>query len=167
MSKAMLTKQQDSNRAKIAATQRRRAEVENARQAPAEVSEVIRATLVKQEAERARVLRYQLAALGAGEYAEPFTVRAAGSTARVDVGDVLVGLLGVDRMMELLQPHLDTLPDGLTAEQRRQQLAEIDAELLALGHAEMDLIEQCEAEGVPFTWRANMDPAIVLRLARQ
>jgi hypothetical protein len=148
-------------RAKLAAKQAERIDTVEAHDAPEEIAAGARKHFETIAADRAGMLRR---ALAAGEFDSLFRVPARPGS--VEITAALLGVLSVDDLMERMQPHIAGLPAGLTAKQRRVKLAAIDAELTRLENAEMDLIEQLERDGVAFTLRADMSPAVFLRISQ-
>lgn len=162
MMPTVATKKLAATRAEIADAIRKRAEIESAPLSRADV----RGRLMQRVASlRERALRpfaHRVAVLGSPGEPDPFVLGA--DRGAVDVGPLLALLLGPDRVAELLQPVLDTLPAGMSAEARRNALAELDATITRLGHAEEDIVESLEAQGVAVTRRSDADPAVVFRL---
>jgi hypothetical protein len=147
-------------RAHIARLQADRAVVVAAPDARSEVIEHWSTAFAQAAAARARSIAHHLTARDGS----PLSVPAPRAGEPVDLLPVLAALLGADHLTELLTPHFAALPDGLTHADRRQQLAELDARINAAEHAEMDAIEDLESRGLPFTWRADQSPAVVLRV---
>lgn len=148
-------------RAQIRDLQSRRVEIEGAPISRAERAELLRQHFDGLASQHQRALRHQLSLFGHGEIGRPFSV-AGGPT--LDLAPMLAAVLGADALLTALAPHLAALPEGIGATEKAQQLAELDAELLRLAHAEQDVIDAAEAVGEPVAYRADADPAIVLRI---
>jgi hypothetical protein len=148
-------------RADIARLQADRAAVVAAPDSRAEIIDYWRGRFASDAAGRVRSVAHHLAARRDGY---PLGVAAPRAGEPLDLLPVLATLLGADHLIELLAPHFAALPDGLTHTERRQRLAELDAEINAAEHAEMTAVEDVESRGLPFTWRADQSPAVVLRL---
>jgi DNA-binding response OmpR family regulator len=148
-------------RAKLSALQAARVDTLDAPAAPSEISARLRVHFEQTATDRAGTVRRTLAA---GEFDSLFRVPA--RPGAVDITPALLGVFTVDELMQRMKPHLSALPAGMTKAARRTKLAEIDAEILSIEHAEMDCIEALERDGVAFTLRADMTPAVYLRVAR-
>ncbi len=76
----------------------------------------------------------------------------------------LLAWLDPERMVERLDAMIDALPDGeaMTTEDQQKALAELNAEIEALGRQEEALIEGAFAGGVDILRRSGADPACVL-----
>jgi hypothetical protein len=120
-------------------------------QSAAEIREHWRAWIERTAQARVRKVAYELSQ---GPEGRPFDG---------DVGALLCLLHG-DRLIEMLKPALASLPAGISAADRRQQLAELDAAILEVEHREQDLLDLAEAQGLPFEYRADANPAVVLRV---
>jgi hypothetical protein len=151
----------DKLRAKLAALQASRVDTVGAPVSPDEIGTRLQQHLESIAADRAGMLRR---ALAAGEFDSLFRVPARPGS--VDTLHALLSVFTVDELMQRMQPHLAGLPAGLTAQQRRTKLAQIDAEILSVEHAEMDAVEALEREGLPVTLRGDMSPAVYLRVSR-
>jgi len=93
-----------------------------------------------------------------------FTLKADGH-GNVDATGLMFALadpLALDAALSVIVDR--EIGEGPDAAGRAARLAEIDAELLRLGHKEEDIIEAAEAAGTPIDRRANADPTVVLRL---
>lgn len=96
-----------------------------------------------------------------GHSFSPFRINA--SPGLVDLGPVLVAAIGAEAMRARLMKNADALPIGMPKADREARIAEIDAELLAIGREEEQLIMQSEDEDAPIARRWDADPAIVLQ----
>jgi hypothetical protein len=75
---------------------------------------------------------------------------------------LLVALVG-DRIRELVDARLPELTaDGVSAEQRRKLLADLDAKALELELAEERLVRVLEADGLEIARRPHQDPRALL-----
>lgn len=155
-------KRLDALRVQIAEKTSQHLKVANAPQSRADVQEGLRHYAESAAAAALRPLAYKLASVGGAETA-PFSIRGNGGT--VDLAPLLCLLVGADRLVELLQPVLATLPDGMSVLTKREALRALDVEILKLGHEEETVIEDLETQGVRVTRRGGADPAIVLREA--
>jgi len=77
----------------------------------------------------------------------------------------LVALLGADTVAAVMLARLDSVPPGLTAAERASQLAELDAELNQLEHAEEQAIADSERAGNLIPRRDDCRIDVVLALA--
>ena len=162
MSPQVALKKLDALRLQLAEKTREHLKVANAPPSRADVCEAVRGYAERAAAEALRPLAYKLASMGGAENA-PFNIRSNNGT--VDLAPLLCVLLGPDRLVELLEPVLSTLPDGMGTAEKRAALRTLDAEILALQHEEETVIEDLESQGVHVTRRGDADPAIVLREA--
>ena len=122
----------------------------------------IREHLERVAADRARGLQYAVTNFVSGEAASPLTVKAnAGGI--VDLTHTLVALLGVDAVAAGLCRHLPEHADGISETDRSARLDQLRAQLLAAEHKEQDRIDAARADGVWIPYRADANPAVVLR----
>ena len=79
-------------------------------------------------------------------------------------GRRLIAWLDPERMVARLDEKVDALPDGeaMSTEDQQKELAELAAEIDALGRQEEALIEAAFAGGVDILRRSGADPAAVL-----
>jgi hypothetical protein len=118
----------------------------------------VRATLVAHEERGARATRHAWSTVLTGQPGQFFTVHV---DRTVNLGDLLVPLLGVDAVLSALTRHLDD-GDDLAKPERAARLAAFDAELLQLERAEEALIREIEAAGGLALRRADANPVVVL-----
>jgi hypothetical protein len=161
MTPEKLTRELAATRAKIDGLKADDRAVVAAPDDPNEIREYWGTRFAAEAAGRARGLAHHLAARRDGQ---PLSVPAPAAGEPLDLLPALAALLGADHLIELLAPHFAALPAGLTHAERRRKRAEIASALLQAEHREMDLIEEMGACGVPFTWRADQSPSVVLRL---
>jgi hypothetical protein len=93
--------------------------------------------------------------------ANPFRVAGLGNG--VDIGPLLVGLLGAT-VKEALRALLMELPEGLPPMEKAERLLTLHNEQLALEKREEALVRELEAAGQPVQRRADASPAVVLGL---
>lgn len=83
-------------------------------------------------------------------------------------GSPLAGLFAAacrELILKTLDDHLDDYYENrpsLSSEQKRQQLAKLDADILRLARLEESAIREAEAAGLPIRRREDAEPAIVL-----
>ena len=112
----------------------------------------------------------EVAKLAAGQPAELLRVKglsvgsAGAAVATIDLGPMLVALLGADAVRAAFLARMETLPEGMDTTARRLRLAEIDAELDTLEAEEEREIETSESTSWPIARRADARPEIVLAL---
>jgi Flp pilus assembly protein TadB len=80
----------------------------------------------------------------------------------IDLGPLLVALVGKAAIHKRLSTLVDDLPDGLAPTAREQRLTAIDAELLRLETEEEARIVEMEQAGEPVLRRPDARPEIVL-----
>lgn len=155
-------------RERITALQAERRTIElQARTRGAVRAEIERTVTDWQERGAAALTReVQRAALGATP--DLLAVHGAGSAAggvahvRLDLGPLLVSVLGAAAMRKALFATLEQVPEGLDAAARAARLVEIDAELDRLEAQEEQAIEMSELDGDPIERRGDARPEIVL-----
>ena len=155
-------------RARIAALQAERRTIALQARARAEVRAEIERTVAHWSLLGAATLtrEVQRAALGAAP--ELLTAHGAGPAAggvanmRLDLGPLLVSVLGAAAVRKALLATLDAVPEGLDAEARAARLAEIDADLDRLEAEEEKLVEMSELDGDPIARRPDARPEIIL-----
>ena len=162
MSSHVALKRLDALRVKIAEKALERIKVDNAPQSREDVRDGLRRYAERAVSEALRPLAFKLAGIGSGE-PPPFIARGLGGA--VDLGPLLAVIVGPARLVELLQPVLATLPDGMSTADKRAALRALDAEILALEHLEETVVQDLESQGVGVTRRGDANPAVVLRLA--
>jgi hypothetical protein len=114
-------------------------------------------------ADYARSLTYRLGQVGVGEH-DPLLTAPTGIGKTLDITTVIAAVLGPERLLELLEPYLSTLPEGVPAAQRAADREELEDALLAAGHAEQDLLDAAMVRGETVIYRADADPCCVLRI---
>lgn len=155
-------------RARIAALQPERQTLVLQARTRAEVRAEIERTVAHWQERGAAALTRELqrAALGAAPdlLTADGTGPAAGGVAhvRLDLGPLLVAVLGPAAVRKALVGALDAVPEGMPAEARAARLAEIDAELGQLEAEEERLVEMSELDGDPIARRPDARAEIVL-----
>lgn len=155
-------------RARIAALQAERRTIALQARTRADVRAEIERTVAHWSDRGAATLtrEVQRAALGAAP--DLLTAHGAGPAAggvahvRLDLGPLLVSVLGASAVRKALLATLDSVPEGLDAEARAARLAEIDAELDRLEGEEEKLVEMSELDGDPIARRVDARPEIIL-----
>lgn len=84
------------------------------------------------------------------------------ATGRINLMPALTALLGREFMRERFEQILKSAPDGITAADRKAQLAALDAEIAKIEVAEERAGRAIEAAGGEFIRRPDASPAIVL-----
>jgi hypothetical protein len=163
MSKAI--KQIETVRAEIRALQREREDLENVGRSRDEVREYVMRQLKAMEAASAAQCTDTLVRLASGERAK--LLHADLHVHSVDVGPLLVAMLGVEKVAAVLLARLDSIEDGPSRAQRVARIEAINTQLDDLETREERLIEQAEAEGETVLRRADARPEIVLALPVQ
>lgn len=82
----------------------------------------------------------------------------------VDLGPVLVAVLGPDVLAAALSRYVDELPPASAHAERATRLAEIAAELDRLEEAEEIEVCRLEQQGMQVDRRADADPRVVLAI---
>lgn len=155
-------------RARIAVLQAERRTIALQARTRADVRAEIERTVAHWHQRGAAVLvrEVQRAALGAAPdlLTAHGTGPAAGGIAnvRLDLGPLLVSVMGAAAVRKALLATLDAVPEGLGAEARAARLAEIDADLDRLEAEEEKLVEMSELDGDPIARRPDARPEIVL-----
>lgn len=80
----------------------------------------------------------------------------------VDLGPLMVAMIGADKVASVLLADLAAVPEGLPSAERDARLKAIAAELFELEVEEERLICETEAEGAPIQRRGDARPEIVL-----
>lgn len=157
-------------RDRIAALQSERATIAQQARTRADVRAEIERTIAQWQERGAATLarEVQRAALGAAP--ELLTAHGAGPAAggvahvRLDLGPLLVSVLGAGAMRKALLATLDAVPEGLDAAARAGRLAAIDADLDTTEREEERLICEAELLGDEIERRADARPEILLAL---
>ena len=157
-------------RQKIAELKQERIDVEAIKLSRHEVKALIDTWLADTEAAGTQALLVACQQAQAGRPLTPATVQGNAAVYQspgaapfsIDLGPLLLSVLGKGTIKKAIQPLLDYLPEGLDAPARAQRLAEIDAELLKLEIEEEAAIVGAEEAGETILRRPDARPDIVL-----
>jgi hypothetical protein len=128
-----------------------------------EAREAVRANLAQRVEQVHKVLRRRVADFASGHGHADHVFR----PPREDNGETagfLAALVGIDRVMEMLDPGFQTLPEIDRAERSRRR-AELDAEIFELELREEALVCEAEERGEDVMRRPNANPSAVLAIA--
>ena len=96
-----------------------------------------------------------------GNPAEAFALRVM-PDGTVNVGPLFAAMLGPEAFTAHLCRHLPEGPGGLSAAERAERLAAIEAEMFEAECAEEQMVESSEGTGAPIARRSLADPRAVL-----
>ncbi len=108
----------------------------------------------------ARMLTLQIDKAAAGQPFAPYAVTIGGKA--IDLGPILVSLMGAEPVRRKLHASAQSLPVGLSHAERVDRLTAIGAELDTLEAEEERLIVESEATDSPVQRRPDARPEIVL-----
>lgn len=148
-------------RAAIAGLQAERTKLQVSTRDQGEARAEITAYMAQSAEPIAARLRYAVTAAGIGTDLLIARPRADGA---VDLGPVLVALLGPDALAAALSRYVDELPPAADRAERAARLAEIAAELTDLEEREERLICELEKQGLQADRRGDARPEIVLAI---
>ncbi len=157
--------QVDALREKIVARQAERKALQAQARSRAEVVALVDEKVAEWGATGAKVATLALSCAAAGSTYSPLKVEGRAfdlGRATVDLGALMVALLGAQAVRAALLRGIDDVPVGLDRKAKAARLAAIERELDTLEAEEEALIEQSEAEGEPIQRRPNARPEIVL-----
>lgn len=161
----VFTEEIDYQREQIATLKREQEAVFAQKRSRAEVAEAVEQHLAHLAGQGASMMARSLQMFAAGVAASPTTVfgsAGADGVARIDIGPLLAAAVGVDRMREMCLAALDSVPEGLSREARKQRLDEIAHKLESEEIYEELLIERSEEFGTPVARRPDASPHVVL-----
>lgn len=160
----------ESLRATIRTLQAERERLQQQRRSRQQVVDTVRAMVSGWERKgRAHMARH-LAMAAAAEPSAPLTMHGVGVVKTspgpvevvIDPAPLLVAMLGTEAVEAALLATIDSVPEGLTPELKRDRLAQIAASLDAAEIEEERLVEQSEADGMPIGRRPDARAEIVL-----
>lgn len=159
-------KKQDQIRARIATLKAERARIVGLPPARERAADVLERQLLVLAADGRERLQVQLRKLAAGTEPAAALFRArVGSEYGLEhasLGPLLCALLTPAVVMDALAPLLESMPAGISDDDRKARLAAIDAELWAAEIEEERLIVEAEARGEVVQRRGDANPAAVL-----
>ncbi len=153
-------------RDQIATTKRKLAELDPNSRSASEVKSVLSKHLDALEAQGVAYLDNWADRLASGHNPEGlFVLTARGQPPRVDVGPLMVALIGRDRVEKLAAARTSAVvPDGPSASERSAAKVRALAELHALEVREEAAIRAAAMQGVVIDRRADARPDVVLAL---
>lgn len=157
-------------RERIAALQTERASINALRRSREQVQATVDRWLSTAEAQGKAALQLAVDRVQAGQALAPCQVHGNAAVYQspgaapfsIDLGPLLVALVGKAAIQKRLATLVDDLPDGLAPTAREQRLTAIDAELLRLETEEEARIVEMEQAGEPVLRRPDARPEIVL-----
>lgn len=167
MSKAEIT----SLRERIATLQAERRSIKAQPLCRGEVEFQVYALVDRLHSAGTEAIATELRRAAAGGVANPFQISgtsivvAGVAPVNLDVGSLLVALIGKDVVRKALLHSLAKVPQGITPQERAARLVEIGTELDNLEAEEERLIVDAEMFGEPITRRRDARPEIVLAVA--
>jgi hypothetical protein len=157
-------------RERISALQAEREAILRQRRSRAEVAAAADGYLAQLDVKGKEALARGLQSLAIGSASSPLIlsgVAGADGVVRVDVGPLMVALLGVDRVRQAYFADLDTVPAGLSRADRNARIAEIATTLDELETEEECIVEESELGDQPIPRRPDARPEIVLGMKHE